>query len=83
VFPQPFDKVRVDVQFLTLCSVQQSQKMLVDPILDRTYLAQDVSNWSAGTEVFNEIVQGPCAHLGIKCWDMGIVTNCYDKCSVG
>jgi hypothetical protein len=21
----------------------------------------------------NEMVQGPCAHLGFKCWDMGIV----------
>jgi hypothetical protein len=21
----------------------------------------------------NEMVQGPCAHLGFNCWDMGIV----------
>jgi hypothetical protein len=26
-----------------------------------------------GLRFKNEMVQGPCAHLGFKCWDMGIV----------
>jgi hypothetical protein len=37
--------------------------------------------WSGGTckhvwrKGLNEVVQGPCAHLGFKCWDMGIVAR--------
>jgi hypothetical protein len=47
----------------------------------RTFMCLVASQTTLFVASHNEMVQGPCAHLGFKCWDMGIGMG-YDKCSV-
>jgi hypothetical protein len=42
-------------------------------ILIRYTYDKDLEMIESEGHAVNEMVQGPCAHLRVKCWDMGIV----------